>query len=347
MRLHHFLACGLVLPLSVFALAQSSQPSTPEASLPSGQQTSQAAPAQPAQPPAQTAPAQQKTAPPLQLHDLPPADHTPTPQELEQQKEARVRIALTNLARAQASWGPPDSTKGMSLALKETGRKKNAAGATEITYQITGQGFTPDMQLTMLRWPLNQRAARVMSGIVVDASGTAICGAAGSGPAAPTDAASTSNAKTTGQEPIPSCTKTMKPGTPISITTTAAKGEPIRVALVAADNKHGAAVTEVPFPIVGSDRGCNVSVIRSLKDAEMVLVEGVGFKADKTYTLGTESYGEKHPLKTTINPKGQFIAALTPWAANHDSGDTVVYYQSSTCSPTVSFHWGKDSYKPE
>ena len=30
-----------------------------------------------------------------------------------------------------------------------------------------------------------------------------------------------------------------------------------------------------------------------------------------------------------------------------DTGDTVVYYQSDTCTPTVSFHWGKDSYKPE
>src|SRR6185503_6685591 len=214
----------------------------------------QTAPAQQSPAPAQTAPAQPKSVPPLQLHNLPPADHTPTPQELEQQKEARARIALTNLARAEASWGPPDSAKGMSLALKETGRTKNAAAGTEITYQITGQGFTPDMQLTMLRWPLNQSVARVMSGIVVNASGTAVCGVVAPGPAAPTDAASAAGAKAAQQEPVPSCTKTMKPGTPISITTTAAKGEPIRVALVAADNKHGAAVSEIPFPIEGSDR---------------------------------------------------------------------------------------------
>lgn len=321
------------------AFAQSTPSTTPTAPA----QTS----AQQTPTPAQTAPAQQKTVPPLQLHDLPPADHTPTPQELEQQKEARARMALTNLARAQASWGPPDSTKGMSLALKETGRKKNAAGATEITYQITGQGFTPDMRLTLLRWPLNQNVARVMSGIVMDASGTAVCGVAAPGPAAPTDATNAAGTNTAKQEPVPSCTKTMKPGTPISITAMAAKGEPVRVALVAADNKHGAAVTEIPFPIVGSDRGCNISVILGSKNAELVLVEGTGFKTDKTYTLGTESYGEKHPLKAAVNGKGQFIAALTPWAPEHDTGDTTVYYQSSTCTPTVSFHWGKDSYKPE
>jgi hypothetical protein len=340
MRLRHVLASGLVLPLSAFAFAQSTPQST--------------TPAQPAQPSAQTAPAQQnpapaeqKNVPPLQLHNLPPADHTPTPQELEQQKEARARIALTNLARAEASWGPPDSAKGMSLALKEAGRTKNAAGATEITYQITGQGFTPDMQLTMLRWPLNQSVARVMSGIVVNASGTAVCGVAAPGPAAPTDAASAAGTKAAPQQTIPSCTKSMKPGTPISITTTAAKGEPIRVALVAADNKHGAAVSQIPFPIEGSDRGCNISVILGSKNAELVLIEGTGFKTDKTYTLGSESFGEKRPLKAAVNGKGQFIAALTPWEPNHDVGDTTIYYQSNTCTPTVSFHWGKDAYKPE
>lgn len=332
MRLRHVLACGLALPLSVFAVAQSSQPS----------QT--AAPGQSA--PAQTAPAQPSTTPPLQLHSLPPVAHTPTPQELEQQKAARVRMALTNLARAQASWGPAESATGMSLALKETGRTKAANGATEISYQITGKGFTPDMQLTLLRWPLNQNITRVMSGIVMDASGTAVCGAAGPGPAAPTDAAG-ANDKAAEATTVPSCTKTMKPGTPIGFVITASKGEPIRVALVAADRKHGAAVTVIPFPIEGTDRGCTISVILGSKNAELVLVEGLGFKSDKTYALGTESFGEKRPMKVAPNGKGQFIAALTPWAPGHDVGDTTVYYQSSTCSPTVSFHWGKNTYKPE
>jgi hypothetical protein len=327
MRLRHLLACGLALPFSIAALAQSQQPAS------AAQQQ-------------QTAPAQQP-APSLQLHDLPPEAHTPTPQELEQQKEERMRMALTNIARAQANWGPPESAPGMSLALKETGRKKNASGATEITYQITGKGFTPDMQLTMLRWPLNQNIARVMSGIAVDASGNAVCGTPAPGPQAPTDAASAAASGAAKAEPAPPCIRTMKPGTPVTFTTAAAKGEPVRVALVAADHKHGAAVTVVPFPIEATDRGCKISVVLGAKDAELVLVEGHGFKADPTYTLGTESYGEKRPFKVAINGKGQFIGALTPWAPNHDNGDTVVSYQSSTCNPSVSFHWGKNTYKPE
>jgi len=337
MHFRHLLACGLVLPLSVFAVAQSTSQPAPEASSASGQQAPAAQ---------QGAPAQQTNVPPLQLHNLPPADHTPTPQELEQQKEARMRMELTNLARAQANWGPPDSAKGMALALKETGRTKSATGATEITYQITGTGFTPDMQLTLMRWPLNERVARVMSGIVVNAEGIAVCGVPAPEPAAPTDAAGAAAAKAALAE-VPPCIRTMKPGTPVTITTTAAKGEPIRVALVAADNKHGAAVTAVPFPIEGADRGCKISVILSTKNAELVLVEGEGFHNDSTYTLGTESYGEKRPFKVAVNSDGRFVGALTPWVPSHADGETVVYYQSSTCTPTVSFHWGKDTYKPE
>lgn len=328
MRLRSVLACGLGLPLLASAFAQqSAQPAAPAA-----QQQSA---------PAQSSTAPNSAVPSLQLHDLAPEPHTPTPQELEAQKEARLRMELINVARAQARWGPLESAPGMSLELKETGRQKTAAG-TEINYQIAGKGFTPDMQLTLLRWPLNKPVEKVMSGIVMDAQGTAVCGIAAPGPAAPTDSTAANNAVA-----APSCSKTMKPGTPISITATAAKGEAVRVALVASDHKHGAAVSYVPFPMEGSDRGCKLQVVLGSKDAELVLVEGEGFKQDKTYTLGTESFGQKRPMHATVSPQGSFIAALTPWTPNHTEGDTVVYYQSSTCSPTVDIHWGKDTYKPE
>lgn len=328
MRLHHVLACGLVLPLSVFAVAQSAQ----------------SAPSQPSTP-SQTAPAQPAAPPSLQLHSLPPAAHTPTPQELQQQKVERIRQGLINLARAEASWGPPDSAKGMALALKETGRTKNAAGATEISYQITGTGFTPDMQLTLWRWPLDDKVEQVMSGIVVDGSGTAVCGVPGPGPSAPTDAAGAS-AKAA-EVKVPPCINSMKPGAPIQIEATAAKGEPVRVALVAADHKHGAAVSEIPFPIEGTDRGCKLDVILGSKNAELVLIEGHGFKQDKTFSLGTEVFGQKHPMQASPAVNGSFVAALTPWVPGHEAGDTTVYYTSSTCTPTVNFHWGKETYKPE
>jgi hypothetical protein len=326
MRLFYVLACGLSLPLFVSLLfAQSTQQQqTPPAQPPA----SEATPAQP-----------QAGAPSLQLHDLPADPHTPTPEEQAQQKAAQMRMQLARIASAQANWGPAISTPGMSLTLKETGRTSTANG-TAITWQLIGTGFTPQMQLALLRWPLNQAVTRVMSGIVVNAEGIAVC------EAAPTLQAPASTPGANADQ-TPSCTKAMQPGTPITVTSTAAKGEAVRVALVASDQKHGAAVSLVPFPIESEDKGCKLQVVRGAKDDELVLVEGEGFKQDATFTMGTESYGQKHPLNVKINAQGKFIGALTPWVPTHDSGDTVVYYQSSTCTPTVSFHWGKDTYKAE
>jgi hypothetical protein len=320
MRFVHLLACGLGLPLLVLpAFAQSTQ--------------------QPAAGATQTAPSQPSAAPTLQLRDLPPDQHTPTPEELAQQKAAQMRAQLIRIASAQAKWGPAASAQGMALNLKEVNREKTASG-TSITWQLTGVGFTPNMQLTLVRWPLNQNVAPVMSGITVDASGTAICSGTPATPATPAPDTKT-------QPQAPSCTSTTKAGAPVEVTATAAKGEAIRVALVASDQKSGAAVSLVPFPLEGEDKGCKLSVIRGSKDDELVLLKGEGFKQDATYTLGTEAAGVKHPLNVKLTPQGTFIAAMTPWVPNQESGDTVVYYQSATCTPTVSFHWGKDTYKPE
>lgn len=321
MRCCHLLAFGLSLPIFVVSLF--------------AQSTQQPAPAQP------QSPAAQQNVPSLQLHDLPPEPHTLTPEEQAQQKAEQMRLQLTRIASAQNNWGPAISTPGMSLELKETSRKDTPAG-TGITWQLVGKGFTPDMQLTLVRWPLNQAVKSVMSGIVMDSNGVAVCGSAAPGLQAPGDAQA---ANSTPQ--APSCVKTQQPGTPITITATAAKGEAIRAGLVASDRKHGAAVSYVPFPIEGADKGCKIDVLLGSKDAELVLIRGDGFQHDSTYTLGTESFGQKHPLTATINAQGHFAAALTPWVPNHDAGDTVVYYRSSTCTPTVSFHWGKDTYKPE
>jgi hypothetical protein len=212
----------------------------------------------------------------------------------------------------------------MALTLKEIGRTKTADG-TQITYQLHGTGFTPEIRLSLVRWPLNQNIATVMDGITIDSSGTAICDTLAAG----------------------SCTKTMQAGAPVEVKATVAKGEAVRVALVAADKKHGAAVSLVPFPIESEDRGCKLQVIRGAKNDELVLVEGDGFGAAPNFAGGSESFGEKHPINAKPNQNGHFVVAMTPWVAGHDEGDTVVYAQTDTCSPTVSFHWGKDTYKAE
>ena len=358
MRLSYRAAAVLCLPLFAAVLfAQTSQQSSQQP----GDMPTPTGPAQQAQQTSgseSSAPAPSGPPAPLVLHNLTPEPHTPSPAELKKEQQERLITELSQLATREANWGPAISHPGMSLTLKEIGRKPTPNG-TLLSYHILATGYTPDMRLTLFRWPLDGQIEHVMSGIVVNSSGLAVCGIAAPGPSAPTDAAPTATAQAgatqigatqtpAAQTPaVPSCTKTMKPGTPITITATVAKGEPIRIALVASDKKHGAAARLIPFPIEGSNNGCKLDVMLGSKNAALVLVEGSGFKQDATYTLGSESYGQKSPMSAKIKPDGHFVTGLLPDIAGHPSGTTVVYYQSATCTPTVSFDWGAGSYKAQ
>jgi hypothetical protein len=304
--------------------------------------------------PAAQAPANNSPTPQLKLEDLPPDPRTPTAEEEAAQAVERQRAQIMRVAASMANWGPKASSPGITLTMKETSRTKGAS-ATLITYRLAATGFAPGTRLTLLRWPLNQNVLAVMNGIVIDASGTAVCGAAAaaeSAPAAPSaDGGKTAtDAQTARQSATPTvapCTKTMQVNAPVEITTEAAKGEAIRVALVAEDKKGGAAASVVPFPIAGEDKGCRLQILLGSKDAELVLIDGNGFKADTPFTMGAETFGQKASIAAKPDAKGHFTAAMTPYLQGHDSGDTVVYYQSDVCTPTVSFHWGKGSYKAE
>ena len=158
------ITAGALASLCVSSFAQTAPvPSAPAPNAPASQLAQQSpAPAQ------TTAPS---ATPQLKLQDLPPDPHTPTPEEQAAAAAARTRMEIQRLAAAQNGWGPAESAPGMSLALKEVSRAKTDAG-TQITYQLTGTGFTPDMKLTLVRWPLNQNAGPVMDGITVDSTGT-------------------------------------------------------------------------------------------------------------------------------------------------------------------------------
>jgi hypothetical protein len=306
------------------------------------------------QAPAQTqAPAVQSSTPQLKLENLPPDPHTPTAEEQAAAEAARQRAQVQRVAMAMANWGPKMSSPGITLTMKETGREKAASG-TIITYHLMATGFAPGTRLTLLRWPLNQNVNAVMNGIVIDASGTAVCGPPAPSPSAPSPTGADSNsASGTGSGAtgpattpgVPACTKTTQPNAPVEIATTAAKGEAVRVGLLAEDRKSGVAASVVPFPIAAEDKGCKLEVLLGSKDAELVLIEGDGFKPDQPFDAGTESFGQKTSLAAKPDAQGHFAAAMTPYIQGHDNGDTVVYYQSTACTPTLSFHWGKGSYK--
>ena len=362
-------ACVLAALPGVSSLAQST---SPQAQQNSAQQSSAPTQAQPA-------------APKLQLEDLPPEPHTPTAAELQQEHEQAVLNAAVRLATMQARWGPDMDTPGVSIALTERGRTKTATG-TNITYQITGTGFSPTEKLMLVRWPLNSQAHTEMQGITIDATGVAVCSdAAQEQPAQPSSAGvpnasaqaaapvsklSAAPAPNTGGSaqppftPPPSCSATMQPHQPVEIQTTAAPGEAIRVALLTEDRKQGAATSTIPFPLISTDKGCSLQVILGMKDAALVLIDGIGFPPNTPLKLEASTGTEARELHPRANAQGRIVVPLLTGDKGQTSGQTTVRFAGLNrqptldtakeaaqphpdCAPSVSFPWGEGSYKVE
>lgn len=271
------------------------------------------------------------------------------------------------LAGLQARWGPPMSTPGLSITLNEVGRTKTAEGTTQLRYQISGSGFTPGEKLSLVRWPLDTSAQTLMGGIGFDAKGVAVCAPAGASSAAPAAAAPTPNgaAATPAVPPPPSCTSTMHPNQPVEIQTTAAQGEAVRVALIGEDRRHGAATSVVPFPIAGQDKGCKLQVLLGVKNAGLVLVEGTGFPPDTSVNLESITLGQTRTMNPKTNAEGKLVVMVLPAAPpGTTAGETTVRFAGVNhppslktpatpppadpgCAPSVTFHWGKGTYKAD
>jgi hypothetical protein len=249
------------------------------------------------------------------------------------------------------------STPGLSTSLVETGRTKTADGATQISYHVTGNGYTPGDSLSLVRWPLNGQSDVVMSGITLDPNGTAICPEK---PLAPVPAAPGAPPRPAPKGP--ECKTVMTPGQPVVITATVAEGEPVRIALVDNDRQKGAAATTVPFPRANEDKGCRLQVMLGLKDASMVLIEGTGFPAKTPLKLEVTNNGHTRTLNPTPTDKGRFVVVDMPAQEGQEAGTATVRFAGIThvpsledsknpapadpaCAPSVTFPWGKGSYK--
>jgi hypothetical protein len=286
-------------------------------------QTAPSSPSQTPPPPAQapSAPLTLETLPnkPPQAQSGAPTLQTNVPPQEDQRTKA------VKLASSQARWGKAISTPGVTVNLVEAGRAKSADGSSLITYHLQATGLPADQTMTLLHWPLNMAVKKVMDGIKVDASGVAICPEGSTG----------------------TCTQFTKPGQPIELKVSAAKGEAVRAALVAGDNKNGAATTAVPYPVVGEDKGCKLQMYLGTKDAELALVEGSGFPPTSAVMLSSVSGTDKQQISAKSDAEGHFFAAMLPWTPGNTEGDTSFSYTGTTCAVTLSFHWGKGSYHAE
>lgn len=278
------------------------------------------------------------------------------------------------LATLQAHWGPQMTTAGLTLAMTEVARTKAAEG-TQITWRLTGSGFSPTDKLMLLRWPLDAQAKVLMGGIGFNAKGVAVCNDAPAADAlanaasnlstapAPTPAANQGNAQPAFTPP-PSCATTMKAEQPVEIQATAAPGEAIRVALVTADRKRAAETSAIPFPIANEDKGCKLQVILSVKDGGLVLLEGTGFPANTSLKLVASTGSASRELHPRSNAEGRIVIPLLTGEQAKPSGQTTVKFAginreptldtpkddatpTPECAPAVSFPWGEGSYKAQ
>lgn len=263
------------------------------------------------------------TTPALHLESLPPLPHALTPAQQRALEAKRILAAVNKLARSQANWGPPMSTPGFSLAVLDKGHKSTPEG-TQVTFSLHAKGFQPGDSINLVRWPLDSPVKRVATGLTVDGSGQVICPEISQG----------------------DCLASMRPGDPVHVKDIAARGEPLRVAVISANGKKRAEATIIPFPLEDTSNACKLEVILGAKNASLVLVEGAGFPSSAKVELHIVSYGQDHPITTTTSARGGLIVAVLPTIAGHASGTTTISYKGSSCSPSLSFPWGKGSYHP-
>ncbi len=230
------------------------------------------------------------------------------------QSDVETRAAENSqaLAKAHVAWKTGLSSPGASIQVKEVGRQGSL-----VQYHLYVSGLPSNELYTAVSWPVTQaKPSPLMEGVSLGKDGIVMCA---------------------GRTPE-QCGDPSKKDDPIEFTFNAAKGEPYRLALVAGDNK--AAVVIVPDPIMAKDKGCTLSVERLLPRFELAFFTGRGFPPNSEVSFDSQSYDEKHPIKTKTDSDGNFQFMLMPYVSGHNKGTTTVKGGGTACSLSIKFEWG-------
>ena len=227
--------------------------------------------------------------------------------------------SVEQLVSMQRAWSPRTNSAGAMLTLTE-GSRTTADGHALVRYRMTTSGLPKDKTYSLLMWQLGGQPQGVMSGVTIDASGTAICaGKAGT------------------------C-RGDKPDDPIDLAMQAGLGEVKRVALIAADKSAQVFASVVPFPNRATYGGCTLEETLVTPKAEAVMFSATGFKAGVALDIEMNSEGEiQHPSgKTDAN--GAYEWVVLPFKKGLTKGRARVSVRSDSCNPALSFAWGEGSY---
>ena len=229
--------------------------------------------------------------------------------------EARAKQMANVLIKQHEAWRTM-SSPGASIQAKAARRERNI-----FYYNLYATGLPTDQLYTVVAWPVTGQKPYVqLEGVSIGKDGLVGC---------------------TGRQPNecedPDSSQD-HPGT-VDFTLEPVKGEPYRFALINGDSK--ASVIIVPDPIAAKDKGCTLDVERLTPGFELAFFTGTGYRPNLEITFDSESYGEKHTVKTTADGEGKIHFGIMPFVSGHSKGTTRMAAVGAPCSPSLKFDWGQ------
>ena len=228
--------------------------------------------------------------------------------------DARGSKLVQDLIKQRETWTSEVSILGASIHAKVVGREESL-----VRYNLYVSGLPTDRVYTVLTWPVNSRKPSILlDGVSIGKDGMVMCTGQLQGECADTSPDSHGI---------------------VDFAFSSAKGEPSRLALVAADQR--VTVVIVPNPITAKDKGCTLNVERLTPRFEAAYFTGSGYDPDTQISFDGYSYGEKHTIQTMADHEGNIQFAIMPFVVGHDKGTTRIQAVGSKCSPSVKIDWGQ------
>jgi len=210
------------------------------------------------------------------------------------------------------------STPGTTAEVHEVARSTER-GQLLVQYNVFVKGAPEDQTYTLMSWPINAaRPLEQTKGLSITSDGLVVCA---------------------GRTPE-QCVGEKKDD-PVDFTFSPGQGEVFRMALVSADGSAKVFFAVVPDPIIKTNRGCSLEVVRLMPRFELVLIRAKGYAPKEDLLFASKSYDESHEGQVKADTDGTYVSAMLPFVKGKPSGRTTVKLKGGGCAPELSFEWGK------
>ena len=221
---------------------------------------------------------------------------------------------VSSIVNSLVNWGDALNTAGATAELRPV-HKEFKSGVHYSTYDIYISGVPRDQPYAVFQWPINQSEPSVVSGEVYVSADGRLC------------------------KRENECHDNTGPYLQMGFVS--ARGEPHRIVMISKDGKYKIATMAMPNPIVATDQGCRVEVLRGTPRFELAILRGEGFQAGEEVRYKSNSAGEIMNKKFKADAQGKFVLPLAPNVVGKDQGEDEVSFKAANCSPMVSYHWGE------